>query len=376
MPSRPTRPFQSLSLAAMLVPLAAGAQNLVAAQESVLPFRLDRASIGPIEESGAMLVFGRDLTTAAQRSLRIDGTSVTAGPGVPSDHVADVVPCGGARWLVEFGALPHAGTSIAIAGATPVWHRETANDARARCVAGQLLIGYRRGGELVTQVLTPALGPAQYVRVAPAGVEAAITWVAAATDEFMVVAHGADGVSLELIRIVAGAIAQRRNLVGSGRVALAVGTDRVFVATGAADGESATLQSFARVDLAPGRATVLSGGSGHAIEVDSLWPGPQGLVAIGFGEGWTALHTRHYQSSLRLWDPSSGAYGAVTDLGGGDGHAVAWLGETLIVVQGEHPVPGSGPYPRGVTPPVVRVEPARLRRFTVGPWQHGPTRAP
>ncbi len=355
-------------LVALLATGSAHAQRLVPAPEPPVPFQLDRASIGPVEENGALLVFGRDRETAVQRSIRIDGSSNTAGPGVPSDRVADVISCGGSRWIVEYGtATGRPGTSIGVVGAPVVWRRDMANDALVRCVQGRVIVVYRSGGDLFSQVLTPTVGPEQTVRLAPPGVEVTLPWTAAAIDELYVVVHGTLNLSTELVRIVAGTVTHRRSLGPSSRIALAVGTGGVFVATGSEDGASGTIHGFGRADLAPGPSSRVTGAAAHGIYVDGLWPGPQGLVAIAVGEGWTAMMANHHTASLRLWDPATGRLGPPSDIGPADHHAVAWLGTSLVLVQGAFSVTAPGPYPVGETPRVLRVERARVRRYTVGP---------
>ncbi len=384
-----------LALASCLAAAApASAQRLVEGRAGPVPAHLDTV-LGPIEERGALVVFGADLGTRASRSLRIDVATVNVGRGIDHDDVTGVVECAGSRWLVTFvpGTGDVARWAAGVEGAPAVWsrgapqrapraHEELVTDVEARCAAGRVVIGYVSDGLLVTQTLSPTVGRVRRTRVSRRGVFDRVEWVAASPDELDAVIHSSRTGSVQLVRVVAGRITHRRELGDASSAALALGARAVLVATGNVDGRGATLRTFARTDLAPGPTSVLSARrepvglhGGRSASVTALWPGPRDLVAVAIMQGWSgpdyvvrraapggpplAQPARHVEGSLRLWDPNTGALGDAAELGEGQPGAGGWLGDTLVLWQQANVTEA--------TEDGVRLGPTRIRRFTVAP---------
>lgn len=349
---------------AIVVPALASADRLVLVRETRAPFSFDGVH-HLLVEHGALVTFGDDVETRADRALRIDATTVTEAPALSRPDGIEEVICGDARWVLEetFDSndpqrLPKFAIRIPGPADSPiVWRGGVpAFDLSIRCAAGHVIVGEILDGEVVTQVLSPAVEPERRVRVAPSGVLSEMTWAAATPDELYVAVQSQATGATELVSIANGAVTHRVPLTDSWSgpfvVDMAV-TDRLVVVGMWTPGSPSAVQSFTRGDLAPGKCSALPG-----VQLDSLSPGPDGVVAVELLDGWIGDRAhpshageRHYAWILRLWNPTTGVVGPAEDFGENEG-TFAWLGKSLVVLL---------PFKAGAD----HDEPTRIRRFNI-----------
>ena len=337
-------------------PASTAGAELVPQPETPLPFSLD--SVIKVVEQDAVLMFGSDMETRVARTLRVDATGATIDSAIDLTDVADIVSCGGSRWLLKLtaiGDLPK--YTIGVAGAPAVWSHIMPTDVTARCMAGHLMVSRMQDGVLVTQVLSPAVEAEHQVRVAPSGDGVEVSWVAATTSELYVLVHRSgpeNPGATELLSVAADVITHRHALPNALTTAIAMGSDSVLVGTAGFD-KPAEMQSFTRIDLKPGPVATVSGTS----ELVGIWPGPNDVVAVAMmGSAGPARPCRRnspchtpYSWTLRRWDAAKGATGPPVDLGEASGATVAWIKSSVVVLQ-----PAAVEHNR-------LVQPTRLRRF-------------
>lgn len=377
-----------LALLLQLLPGSARAQQLVATAEDAAPFHLSSRAQGPIEEGGALVFFGNDIATHADRAIRVDAAGTRAEPGAGAG-VAQLTACGGVRWLLGFQGLGMRGSrwELRQAGGPPIWSRAFPTtalpDPRLGCAGGRVVLGWVDDGELVVADAAPsaaALRDLARVRVMPRGTIAQVPWaVASRGDVFAVAVPGRGGTVAELLRIAVGpaggAVTHRQALAGSPEP-IAIAGDAVLVAVDAPARQGLALVSLALADLAPrATATIPPSEPGHGVGCTGLWPGPGGRVAVAIDESWIGDDfvsipqgpnepdrfepAHHSAGTLRLWEPANGRVGPPTHLGTRWAGAGGWLGGTLVLVQSVESA--------GVVGGVVQLRSARVRRFTPRP---------
>jgi len=359
---------------------AAEAQRLSPLPEEPIPGFFDTSWLGPSTvESGSLVVFARELGPNRPRAVRVGATGgVTDEPGL---EAASVASCGGGRWVVTARTERRGGTTYALLrpGGSVVWSRAfpplSLPSVAVQCAGATALLGWVDDGELVlAEASGNALGPERRTRISATGTRGVTVWAALSPTELFVAANVlVPNSSTELLRIAGATITHRRSLGRANDVRLALAPGRLLAAFHDERG-AATVASFALADLAPGPvATIPARERGRRASVASVWPGPDGIVALSIHEGWEgpgfvaipqgpnepdrhepAYHTAAY---LMTWAPASGRLGPATDFGAEGIGPGAWLGPTLVVIE---PLRRDRNYPNE-----VRLYPARVRRFSL-----------